>query len=106
MDKKIYSDNTKLLILGVLEKDIKRFSYQFYIPGFEKDDIKQELRLFVLTYLYLYNPHTTSIRTWGNIALRSALSNLYNAHCKTDKRKVNSMTIEFDDEKDHEYENY
>ena len=104
MDKKKYSDDTRLLILGVLEKDIKRFSYQRYIPGLEKEDVAQELRLFVWTYSYNYNPHISNIRTWGNQALRSALSNLYVAHCQTDKRKANSMIVEFDDSKDHEYE--
>jgi DNA-directed RNA polymerase specialized sigma24 family protein len=102
--KKKYSDNTRLLILNVLDRDIKRFSYQYFIPGLEHEDIAQELRLFVWTYDHLYNPHVASIRTWGNQALRSALKNLYTAHCVTDKRKANTMTIEFDDSKDHEYE--
>jgi len=100
----MYSDETRKRILEELENDIQRLSAQFHIPGFDRDDIQQELRLFVWTYDYNYNPRKSSIRTWGNITLKSALKNLHNAQCKTDKRKANVLRAEFDESKDHEYQ--
>jgi len=100
-----YSDRLRYAILKVLENDIDRMSKQYRIYNFDREDVAQELRLFVWTYSRLYNPHKASIRTWGVRTLRSGIINLFNAQHNTDRRKANVLRVEFDDSKDHEEEN-
>jgi len=99
-----YPDDLRKFIIDILEKDIQRFSHQFHISGFDSDDIAQELRLTVWTYSYNYDSGKSSIRTWGNRLLRGKLHKLFRDNHNTDKRKVNSLIVEYDDSRDNEYD--
>jgi hypothetical protein len=101
----MYSEGLKILMLKILENDIQRLSFQFHIPGFDREDIQQELRLVTWEYAPNYNPYKASIRTWGNTLLKGKLHKLHRDHCTTDKRKANIIRAEFDDSRDYEYEN-
>jgi len=101
----MYTNETRILILEELEKDIFWLCRQRSIPGFEREDLQQELRLAVWERSPKYNPHKASVRTWGVILMKGKLNKLYRDHCTTDKRKANVLREEFDETRDYEYEN-
>lgn len=76
-------DDWRILALSYLEKDICNYSKKHKIHGIDKEDVSQELRLYVWENFYKYNSDRGSIRTWFYNLIRGKYSNMI----KIEKRR-------------------
>lgn len=64
------------LALKLIEGDIRWVARQYSVPGYDLDDLQQELRLIIWAGLTKYNPALVSFRTWANVVMRNRLREL------------------------------
>jgi RNA polymerase sigma factor (sigma-70 family) len=91
-DEDLYSE----LALTVLEHDIDWIASRYFIPGYELDDLKQELRLELWKKAKKFD-HTKNVRlrTWANTVMRNKLRNLLR-DATTQKRGGDCEMVDFD----------
>jgi len=72
-DEKLYTE----LAMTILEHDIDWVASRYFIPGYELDDLKQELRLKLWESIPRFD-HTqgTRLRAWANTVMRNHLRRL------------------------------
>lgn len=72
-DPNVYTE----LAMKLLEGDISYVCSRYHIPGYDQEDLKQELRL-LLWQKIPYFDHTRGIlmRTWANTLMRNRLKNI------------------------------
>lgn len=72
-DEDIYRE----LAMSVLEHDIDWIASRYWIPGYDIDDLKQELRLELWRKIKLFD-HTKEIklRSWANTVMRNHMRRL------------------------------
>jgi RNA polymerase sigma factor (sigma-70 family) len=91
-DEKLYTE----LAMTVLEHDIDWIASRYWIPGYELDDLKQELRLELWKKIKMFD-HTKEIRlrTWANTVMRNHMRRLLrDANAK--KRGGDCEMVDFD----------
>ena len=91
-DQELYSE----LALMVLEHDIDWVASRYYIPGYDLDDLKQELRLELWRKVKMFD-HTKEVRlrTWANTVMRNHLRRLLRDSTRK-KRGGDCEFIDFD----------
>lgn len=80
------------LSMKLLEGDIHFLSSRYYIPGYDQEDLKQELRLLMWQKIPMFD-HTKGIllRTWANTLIRNRLKNMLRDN--TRKKRWNGETL-------------
>lgn len=91
-DEHIYAE----LAMTVLEHDIDWVASRYFVPGYDLDDLKQELRLELWNKIKRFD-HTKEIRlrTWANTVMRNHLRRLLR-DATTKKRGGECEFIDFD----------
>ena len=64
------------LVMIASEKDIAYICQTYWIKGYDKEDLAQELRFHLWKKLYLYNPTKSRFRTWAKEVMMNRLRNL------------------------------
>lgn len=75
-DKTLYIE----MAIQLLEGDINYVATHRYIPGYELDDLKQELRLQLFKKLPKYDCHRAGFRAWANIVMKNRITDLLRKH--------------------------
>lgn len=91
-DEDVYAE----LALTVLEHDIDWVASRYWIDGYNKDDLKQELRLKLWESIKMFD-HTKEVRlrAWANTVMRNHLRRLLR-DSTTKKRGGDCEFIDFD----------
>lgn len=83
-------------MMMVAEYDIFQLALKYKIPGFEPEDIAQELRIHLWNRLPKYKPKMASPRTWILCILRRKVYDLFRGSLRQ-KREVHHHTCQLDE---------
>ncbi len=72
------ADNYSLRMMQSVEHKIISLAKQNHLPGYDKEDLAQELRLHLWKKIHLYDPGgAANFSTWCNRVLRNKIIDLY-----------------------------
>ena len=92
-DNKTYSERA----LNDLEPAIQYWCSRFFIKGYDKEDLEQEVRLRLWTKFDKFNPNKkVLVYTWGNQVVQNCLNNLLRDSLRQ-KRDNGMETAELDE---------
>jgi RNA polymerase sigma factor (sigma-70 family) len=63
-----------------IEDDIGYWSKYYHIPGYEAEDLAQELRIQLLLKEPKFNPEKSAYRTWANYVMKNKMIDLLRKH--------------------------
>lgn len=74
--------NFTMRAMKMLERDINLFAWRYTIPGYDVEDVKQELRWQLYRKFDRYNPQKSALRTWAWTVMRNRLTDM--SRCRSD----------------------
>lgn len=83
-----YSD----LFLTEIEPYVRLYAKKYNVPGLDKEDLEQELRLRVWSKLEQYDPRLSSPKTWANTVMRNWTFNLYQKSQALKRKALNEYS--------------
>jgi len=92
--------NYALMVMDYFEPYIMLscIQYQWRLPGYDLNDLAQELRLALWKSLKRYDFRKTSLRTWGNLVIKRKINNIQRDNFRY-KRQVQYYLSELDGNK-------
>jgi len=88
-------DFYSLLAMQLFEHDIFYMCRNYWIDGYDDDDLAQEFRMILWSKLPLYDPKKSSFRTWGKKVMMNKIRDLTRAKFAI-KRRANNDTVSLD----------
>lgn len=98
-DNEIYTE----LAMKLLEGDIRFIASRYHIPGYDQDDLRQELRMLMWKQIPKFD-HTRGVlmRTWASTLMRNRLKNM--SRESQAKKRWNGKTLPICDDFSFFYE--